>query len=67
MTELHPPGFFFLFFKTITEIELICYVVLVFGVQQIDSVIYTYINLFFFSLFSIRSYHKILNMLPCAI
>ena len=44
------------------EVELIYNSVLVSGVQQSDSVIYTYTFLF-----SIIGYYKVLNVVPCAI
>ena len=37
------------------------------GVQQSDSVICVYINIFFLRVFSIISYCKILNVVPCAV
>ena len=43
--------------------ELISDLVLISGVQQSDSVIHIY----FFRLFSIRGYSKILNIIPCAL
>ena len=52
-----------LFFFFLMEVELIYHVVLVSGIKQSDSVIYIY----FFRLFSIIGYYKILNVVPCAI
>ena len=55
----------------LNEIQFICSVVLVSGVQQSDSVIYIYIRthicIFFFIFFSLRGYYKILSIVPCAI
>ena len=44
-------------------------VVLISAVQQSDSVlyIYIYIDIFFFIFSSIMVYHRILNIVPCAI
>ena len=58
-----------LFLKLLSEfylsiIDLQCCVS---GVQQSDSVIHLYMYLFFFRLFSIIGYYKILNIVPCAI
>ena len=55
---------FFFFKKILVEIQLVYNIVLVSGIQQSDSVIHIH-NLF--RLFSIISYYKILNILPCAI
>ena len=59
-----------LFVKMMTifliEVQLIYSVVLVSGVQQSDSVIHMYTNLFFFRFFSIIGYYKILDIVPCA-
>ena len=51
------------------EIELIYHVVLIFAVQQSNSIIYIYIYiyLFFFIFFSIMAYRRILNIVPCAL
>ena len=54
------------------EVQLVYSVVLVSGVQQSDSVIYTCmknkrIHLFFFRCFSLIDYYKILRIIPCAI
>ena len=51
------------------EILLNYKVMLVSGVQQSDSVTYIYIHtyIFFFMLFSIMVYHRILNIVPSAI
>ena len=40
-------------------------VVLITAMPESDSVIHTY--LFFFTFFSIRVYHSIVNIVPCAI
>ena len=44
-------------------------IVLVFGVLQIDLIIYiyidTYIHIYFFVFFSITVYYRILNIIPC--
>ena len=45
------------------EVKLIYNVVLISAVQQSDSVI----HISFFIFFSIMVYHKILNIVPCAI
>ena len=45
------------------EVKLIYNVVLISAVQQSDSVIHTS----FFIFFSIMVYHKVLNIVPCAI
>ena len=45
---------------------LYCKNVLVSVVWESDSVISMYTNVFFFRLFSIVSYHKILSIVPCA-
>ena len=46
---------------------LIYNAVLISAVQQSDSVIYIlYIYAFFFIFFSIMTYHRILNIVPCA-
>ena len=59
--------FIFLFFKLLfyIGIYLVNNVVLIFAVQQSDSVIHMYT--FFFIFFSIMVYHRILNIFPCAI
>ena len=51
------------------DVWLIYNVVLVSGVQQSDSVVYSvlYIYIFFFVFFSIMVYHRMLNIIPCAI
>ena len=54
-------SFFFIFF---IEVELIYNVVATSAVQQSDSVIHTYT--FFFILFSVMVYPRILNIVPCA-
>ena len=46
------------------EVQLIYNVVLVPGVQQSDSVIYT---ILFFIFFYMMIYYRILNIVPCAI
>ena len=51
--------FYFNFFSI--EVELIYNVVLVSGVQHSDSDIYIHIHMFFFRLFSLLGYYKILN------
>ena len=55
------------FFKKLyfIEVSLVYNVVLISAVQQSDSVILTYT--FFFIFFSIMIYHRILNIVPCAI
>ena len=55
------PGFVFCFL-ILLMVELI-YIVLISAVWPSDSVIYT----FFFIFFSIIVYHRILNIVPCAI
>ena len=56
----------FPFFKIyFIEVQLIYTVVLISAVQQSDSVIHMYT--FFFILFSIMVYHRILNIVPCAV
>ena len=47
------------------EVELIYNVVLVSGVQQSDSLIH--IPTFFFVFFAIMVYHRIFNIVPCAL
>ena len=51
--------------------QLIYSVVLISTVEQRDSVIYIYIyvytHTFFFIFFSIMVYHRVLNIVPCAI
>ena len=47
------------------EVQLIYNVVLISAVQQSDSFIH--IHAFFFIFFSIMVYHRILNIVPCAI
>ena len=54
----------FIFLIYFIEVQLIYNVVLISAVQQIDSVIYIYI---YFIFFSIMVYHRILNIVPCAI
>ena len=49
------------------EVWLIYNVVLISAVQQSDSVIHIYIYTFFFIFFSMMVYHRILNIVPCAI
>ena len=49
----------------IIEVELIYNVVLLSAVQQSDSVIHTYT--FIFISFSIMVYHRLLNIVPCAV
>ena len=46
---------------------LIDNVMLTFHVQQSDSVIHMYLHIFLFIFFSIKVYHRILNIVPCAI
>ena len=62
-------GFICLFKIHLIEVQLCNYnnVVLVSGVQQNDSVIYTYTYMWLFIFFSIMVYYRILNILPCAI
>ena len=52
-------------FLFLSEVQLIYNVVLISAIQQSDSVIHTYI--FFFIFFSITVYHRVLNIVPCAI
>ena len=59
------PSFLSLFF--LIGIELIYKVVLVSAVQQSDSVIHIYIHSLFIFFSIIMVYHKILNILPCAL
>ena len=54
------------FFLNFIEAELIYNVVLIYVAQQSDSVIYIYI-FFFFTFISIMVYHRVLNIIPCAI
>ena len=51
------------------EVYLIHNAVLISSLQQSDSVIHIYIHIywFFFILFSIMVYQRILNVVPCAI
>lgn len=44
------------------EVELICSVLLVSGVQRGDSVVHTY-----FTFFSILGYYNIVSVVPCAV
>ena len=60
----HALKIYFILFYFI-EVQLIHNVVLISAVQQSDSVIHMYT--FFFILFSIMVYHRILNRVPCAI
>ena len=60
---VHPTDDDFFFF----DVELIYNVVLISSVHQSDSVIHIYIYIFFFIFFSIMVYHRILNIVPCAI
>ena len=46
------------------EEELI-YAVLISSVQQSGSILYIYLSIFIFRLFSIIDYYKILNIVPC--
>ena len=48
------------------KVQLIYNVVLISVVQQSDSVLYIYMDIFFFIFFSIIGYYKILNIVPCA-
>ena len=48
------------------EVQLIYNVVLITAIQQSDSVIHIY-TVFFKIFFSIMVYHRILNIVPCAI
>ena len=58
--------FYLFYFLKIYFIEVqLIYVVLISAVQQSDSVIHIYT--FFFMFFSIMAYHRILNIIPCAI
>ena len=61
-------GFICLFKIRFIEVQLCNYnnVVLVSGVQQNDSFIYTYTYRQFFMFFSIMVYYRILNIVPCA-
>ena len=65
-------NFFFLYstyFKNLfifIEVQLIYSVMLIWEVQQVDSVLYIYIYIFFLIFFSIMVYH-ILNIVLCAI
>ena len=54
------------YYSLFIEVYLI-YNVLVSGVQQSDSVIYTYRSFFFFIFFSLVAYYKISSIVPCAI
>ena len=66
--RINPTSFFFfayVFKIYFMEVQLIYNVVLVSGVQQNDSVIHTYT--FFFIFFSIMVYHRIVNVVPCAL
>ena len=56
----------FPFLKKFIGIKLVCYVVLVSGVQQSGSVTHIHIYIPFQILFSC-SYHKILSRVPCAV
>ena len=55
----------FPFLKNFIKVQLIYSVILISTIQQSDSVIYTYT--FFFIFFPIMVYHRILNIVPCAI
>ena len=55
----------FPYFKIFVEVLLIYNVVSISTVEQSDSVIHVYT--FFFIFFSIMVYHRILNIVPCAI
>ena len=55
----------FFFFNVLLKHSLVYNVVLISAVQQSDSVIH--IHTFVFILFSIMVYHRILNIVPCAI
>ena len=59
------PIFFLIFLFFSMEVQLIYNFVLASGVQQSDSDIHIYT--FFFIFFSIMVYHRILNIVPCAI
>lgn len=56
--------FFNLFIFFFTEVELIYHVVLISTRQHSDSVVH--IHTFFFTLFSIMAYHRVLNTVLCA-
>ena len=51
-----------LFFLFLVEVQLICNIVLVSGIQQ--SQCYTYIYTYFFKLFSFIGYYKVLSTVP---
>ena len=55
------------FFKFFIEVQLIYNVALISAVQQSDSVIHIYIYSCFKVFSSIMVYHRILNIVPCAI
>ena len=56
--------FFFFFVYLFVQVELTYNIVLISAVQRSDSVIHIYILFIFFS---IMVYHKMLNMVPCAV
>ena len=55
---------FFFFVYLFVQVELTYNIVLISAVQRSDSVIHIYILFIFFS---IMVYHKMLNMVPCAV
>ena len=65
-STIQMPHFILFYFIFIFEVLLVYSVVFVSDVQQNDSVIHTYISIFF-RFFSLIGYSKISNIVPCTV